>query len=302
MTRLSAWSGFFVGAVTSVVAIAVFQLGSRWGLPAAPFDVFEWLTRILPGAVVTAGIDAMVSTLERLGIRPTSVAAKLAEQGMALGLFVIGSAILGMAVARIGGTRRARAALAGLGAGAVWLIVELVTRTNLDLHPPSIDPANWRLVVDGLVARRLSLTLDDLQAMPSVSQMITLECISNPVGGDLIGTSLWTGVRLRDVLARAGMGATARAVHIKAADGFYESVALAEIEDKRTLLVYAMNREPLPEKHGFPLRMYIPDRHGMKLPKWITQLHVSDRDGSGYYAHPPARTPRPYRSRAVACS
>jgi hypothetical protein len=119
--------------------------------------------------------------------------------------------------------------------------------------------------------------------MPAVSQAITLECISNLVAGDLIGTSLWTGVRLADVLARAGLRDDARAIHVTAADGFYESVPLADARDPRTLLVYAMNHEPLPFEHGFPLRIYIPDRHGMKLPKWITQLSVRDHDGPGYW-------------------
>jgi DMSO/TMAO reductase YedYZ molybdopterin-dependent catalytic subunit len=156
-------------------------------------------------------------------------------------------------------------------------------RVDIDLEPPRLDAASWRLAIDGLVEHPLALTLDELRAMPAVSQAITLECISNPVGGDLISTSVWTGVRLSDALARAGMQRGARAVHLRAADGYYESVGGDDLADPRTLLVYAMNREPLPQAHGFPLRIFIPDRHGMKQPKWITSLHVADRDGPGYW-------------------
>jgi hypothetical protein len=113
--------------------------------------------------------------------------------------------------------------------------------------------------------------------------VITLECISNRLGGDLISTSLWTGVRLSEVLRRARVRAGATAVDIEATDGFYESVRMDDVNDERTLLVYAMNGEPLPPAHGFPLRIYVPNRHGMKLPKWIERLRVSDRPGRGYW-------------------
>src|SRR5262249_48749471 len=127
------------------------------------------------------------------------------------------------------------------------------------------------------------LSLDELRRMPAVSQVATLECISNPVGGDLIGTTVWTGVRLLDVLRRAGMRDTVRAVHARAAYGFYESIAYEDVMDPRTLLVYAMTHAPLADIHGFPLRVFIPNRHGMKQPKWILSLRASDRDGPGYW-------------------
>jgi DMSO/TMAO reductase YedYZ molybdopterin-dependent catalytic subunit len=156
-------------------------------------------------------------------------------------------------------------------------------RIDIDLEPPKLDAAHWRLVIDGLVAHPQQLSLDDLRAMPSLSHAATLECISNPLGGDLIGTTVWTGVPLRDVLARAGMTDRVRAVHVQAADGFYESIPYGDLVDPRTLLVYAMDHAPLTASHGFPLRVLIPNRHGMKQPKWITRLSASDRDGPGYW-------------------
>jgi DMSO/TMAO reductase YedYZ molybdopterin-dependent catalytic subunit len=156
-------------------------------------------------------------------------------------------------------------------------------RVDINLEPPSVDPASWRLAVDGLVDKPLSLTLDDLRALPAYSQAITLECISNPVGGDLISTGVWKGARLKDVLALAGMQPTVKAVYIEAADSFYESVLPGDIQDERTLLVYEMDGQPLTVEHGSPLRIYIPNRHGMKQPKWIVHLKAIDIEGSGYW-------------------
>ncbi len=149
--------------------------------------------------------------------------------------------------------------------------------------PPAVDGATWRLEVGGLVDRPLRLSLADLRSRRAVNQTITLSCISNTVGGDLISTAVWTGVPLRDVLAEAGLRPGVRDIAAEAADGFYESVPIAEAMDARTLLVYAMNGEPLSVAHGFPLRVFIPGHYGMKQPKWITRLTAIDKDGPGYW-------------------
>jgi DMSO/TMAO reductase YedYZ molybdopterin-dependent catalytic subunit len=156
-------------------------------------------------------------------------------------------------------------------------------RVDINLTPPSVDASTWRLAIDGLVERPMQLTLDELRARPAVSQVITLECISNPIGGDLIGTSRWTGVRLADLLAELGVRRDAHALTFEAVDGFYESASIDDARDPRALLVYAMNGEPLPEAHGFPLRLYLPNRHGMKLPKWITRIDVAAEPRTGYW-------------------
>jgi DMSO/TMAO reductase YedYZ molybdopterin-dependent catalytic subunit len=156
-------------------------------------------------------------------------------------------------------------------------------RIDINTLPPRVDGENWRLEVTGLVSRPLSLSLAELRSRPAVSQAITLECISNLLGGDLISTSLWTGVRLKDILEEAGLQDGARAVYIESVDGFYESVPMTEAMDDRTLLVYAMNGEPLPVEHGFPLRIYIPNHFGMKQPKWITRMEIIDNERPGYW-------------------
>ncbi|GAB4548494.1 MAG: hypothetical protein Kow0063_43440 [Anaerolineae bacterium] len=156
-------------------------------------------------------------------------------------------------------------------------------RIDINTRPVVIDGESWVLEVAGLFDNPRPLTLEDLAAYPPVTQAITLSCISNRIGGDLIGTSNWTGARLRDVLKDLGLRPEAQELVVKAADGFYESVAMEDLMDPRTLLVYGMNGETLPEEHGFPLRIYIPNRYGMKQPKWITRIEAIDKEGPGYW-------------------
>jgi hypothetical protein len=118
---------------------------------------------------------------------------------------------------------------------------------------------------------------------PSISQPVTMACISNRIGGDLIGTSNWTGPRLRDVMSDMGIQNEARFLLVEAIDSFYETVSMIDLLDPRTLLVYGMNGETLPVEHGFPLRIYIPDRYGMKQPKWITKITAVAEDVEGYW-------------------
>ncbi|RMF26806.1 MAG: molybdopterin-binding oxidoreductase, partial [Chloroflexi bacterium] len=160
---------------------------------------------------------------------------------------------------------------------------ELFYRIDINARPVVIEGESWVLQVDGLFDNPRPLTLADLMAYPPVTQAITLSCISNPIGGDLIGTAYWTGVRLRDLLQDLGLRPEAQELYVEAADGFYESVAMADLMDPRTLLVYGMNGETLPVEHGYPLRIYIPNRYGMKQPKWITRIEAIDREGPGYW-------------------
>ena len=156
-------------------------------------------------------------------------------------------------------------------------------RIDIDLIPPNINEATWFVEVKGLFDSPRKLTLADLKAFPPVTQTITMSCISNPVAGDLIGTSNWTSARLRDVLKSLGLKPEAKGLFLQAADGFYETVVLADMQDPRTLLVYAMNGAPLPQEHGFPLRIYIPNHYGMKQPKWITGMEAVSQERAGYW-------------------
>ncbi len=156
---------------------------------------------------------------------------------------------------------------------------------NVDINtlPPSVDGETWRLSFEGLLNNPTEYTLEDLRSKPSVSQVITLSCISNPIGGGLISTAVWTGVRFSDILDEVGLQDEVAEIRMEADDGFYESIGIEDARDPRTLLVYEMNGEPLPEEHGYPLRIYIPDRYGMKQPKWIIRMEAIDREGDGYW-------------------
>lgn len=156
-------------------------------------------------------------------------------------------------------------------------------RIDINTRPPVIEEDEWTLSISGLVDQELSLTLDDLKAMPSQTQILTMQCISNRIGGDLTSSTRWTGVRFKDVLAEAGIQSSAIGALINSADGFFEYVVLDDIMDDRTLLVYDMNGEALPDEHGFPLRIYIPNRYGMKQPKWIETIELTDAHVDGYW-------------------
>ncbi|MEZ4616084.1 MAG: molybdopterin-dependent oxidoreductase [Caldilineaceae bacterium] len=417
--------GALLGAISSFPMMALLYLGSQlWGMPFVPFDRFDWLARVLPGDIITAGIDTIVLLVDRLNLGATDAASKLIEQllallltiligilfgvvtgwattktetgygwsvGLIVGLLFFGLmatlelsnqlsgatmallwlaliygtwgtllgywlgdatpavatdatghvvrpqpdrrkalvqiaggslaiALAGWGIGRYGGTDRRGTAGAGqplanmptatpTGSAAVIPDVPAATptltmreriaaapgtrreitanedfyRIDINTRPPVIERASWQLEVAGLFDQTEPLTLDDLMAMPAVTQPITISCISNRIGGDLISASEWTGVRLRDLLAKVGLQAEAQELAIQATDGFYESVSMQDMMDPRTLLVYGMNGETLPVEHGFPLRIYIPNRYGMKQPKWITQIEATSEKGSGYW-------------------
>ena len=158
-------------------------------------------------------------------------------------------------------------------------------RIDINSRPPEIDGNSWRLRITGLVDNPMTFTIDDLKnGYDPVHQYITLACISNPIAGDLIGTTRWTGVRLKEVLADVKPQSNATHIKITSVDGFYETVALDLINsEERIMLTYNWDGIPLLYEHGFPLRIYVPDRYGMKQPKWITDIEVMDHDEDGYW-------------------
>jgi DMSO/TMAO reductase YedYZ molybdopterin-dependent catalytic subunit len=429
MRRPSLFVGAVLGGLTSLPLIALSYLGEQWaGLPFVPFDLFDWLARVLPGNVITVGLDTIVRLITLLGLGPIGGTAKRIEQFLGILLVIAGSVVLGFLMAliirssnwtgrnvgavigfvaflffaaieinlrtSIAGnpvtallwlaflivgwgillgtwlaredvaataptmTEESRAArrallvkLAGGSIGialAAWGLGRLLEvgqqtavaqrstttpgatgtavsgppsipvspafratataaatqrdrippapgtrpdltpnkdfyRVDIDTRPPAIQEQSWVLQVAGLFERPRPLTLPDLLTYPAVTQPITLCCISNPIGGDLISSSNWTGVRLRDLLKDLGLRPEAKELYIKSIDGFYESVVMEDMIDPRTLLVYGMNGDALPQAHGFPLRIYIPNRYGMKQPKWITSIEAIDHNASGYW-------------------
>ncbi len=151
-----------------------------------------------------------------------------------------------------------------------------------EIIDPDVDPGTWALEVDGLVDRPFRLTYEELTALPAVERFVTLECISNPVGGDLMSTAKWTGVPLEDLLRRAGVREGAREVVSTALGGYSDSLPLDEAMGNAFVAI-GMNDRVLPREHGFPARLIAPGRYGMKQPKWLTGVEVVDRPYTGYW-------------------
>ena len=418
--------GALLGIITAFPIMAIFYLGEQLaGFPFVPFDLLDWLARVLPGEVITVGIDAIVRLIDTFNLGRTDTTAKIIEQLQAIGMFLGAAALIGAIITfRI---QRSKENRTGTGLGAevgviffalialvelsltgftlffsfipalIWLGVILIGwgallgrwlvpqttvfdetgkaarrdllvkllgssallaigswslgrlfssggeetgageslanlqtelpqatlvaapeptpnplveslpetrgdfvqvagtraevtpdgefyRIDINTRPIEIDGESWVLQVEGLFDNPRPLTLHDLMTnFPAVTQTITIGCISNRVGGDLISTAHWTGVRLVDLMTEFGLRPEAKELFIEAQDGFFESVAMKDLMDPRTLLVYGMNGQTLPIRHGFPLRIYIPNRYGMKQPKWITRIEAIDEEGPGYW-------------------
>jgi DMSO/TMAO reductase YedYZ molybdopterin-dependent catalytic subunit len=148
---------------------------------------------------------------------------------------------------------------------------------------PLVRAEQWELTIAGQVERPRTLRLADLRALPSVSQPATLACISNEVGGALIGTATWIGVPLSALLEGAGLRSGVAQVVFRCEDGYVEWLPVARALDPATLLVHTMNGEPLWDVHGFPARLIVPGRYGMKNPKWITRIEATTRPPTGYW-------------------
>ncbi|MDQ1749582.1 MAG: hypothetical protein QOE71_638 [Pseudonocardiales bacterium] len=150
-------------------------------------------------------------------------------------------------------------------------------RIDTALSVPQLDPKKWKLRIHGMVARELTLTYDELLARPLIERAITLTCVSNEVGGDLIGNALFRGVRLADLLREAGVSAQADQLLATSSDGMTIGSPTAVVMDGRdSLLAVGMNGEPLPTEHGFPVRMVVPGLYGyVSACKWIIDLEAT---------------------------
>ncbi len=148
---------------------------------------------------------------------------------------------------------------------------------------PSVPERGWALKISGMVDNEVSFSLDDLKALPSVERPSTLTCISNPIGGDLIGNSVWTGVYLNDLLETAGVQAGANELILRAADNYSDSFPLEAARREGTIVAYLQNGEPLTRDHGFPARVLVPGIYGMKNVKWVTEIELTDQDYKGYW-------------------
>ncbi|HJT55768.1 MAG TPA: molybdopterin-dependent oxidoreductase [Ktedonobacteraceae bacterium] len=158
----------------------------------------------------------------------------------------------------------------------------VVTQNPID---PAVDANLWRLEVGGLVGHAGTYTYEEIQNLPSVSRAITLECIASGVGGHLISTAIWQGVRLQTLLDKhGGAQPNARYIAFYGVDGFTVSLPLDEVLAVDPILAWRMNGVELPMRHGYPLRVLIPGRYGEENPKWLTRVELTDHFVSGLYS------------------
>lgn len=155
---------------------------------------------------------------------------------------------------------------------------------DINLVQPSVSADGWTLKIGGLVETPMELDFNELQTrFGVVEEYSVLTCISNEVGGDLVGNSLWGGVRLTDVLSEAGVAPGAVDVVFHSEEGYTDSIPLNVAMDPSTLIAVSQNREPLTQEHGFPCRMRVPMIYGMKNVKWLREIEVVSSDYQGYW-------------------
>src|SRR5579864_5748107 len=177
-------------------------------------------------------------------------------------------------------------------------------------YPERANLTDWRLKIDGVVNQSLNLTMDDLKRLPRVELVAVLECAGNGRGFyqphvpgtqwafGSVGNGRWAGVRFRDVLEKAGLKDSAKDILFDGADvplgkmpDFQRTITVKKALDPDTLLAYEMNGQPLPQEHGFPLRLIVPGWAGDSWVKWVQHFEVLDHEFEGFwmktaYRHP----------------
>jgi DMSO/TMAO reductase YedYZ molybdopterin-dependent catalytic subunit len=173
-------------------------------------------------------------------------------------------------------------------AGVAPVVVPNSTFYRIDtrLVVPAVDPDEWRLRIHGMVDNEVELSYADIKDMPQIERYATLSCVSNEVGGRLVGNALWTGVLLKDVLDMAGVQPAADQVVGRSVDnwtaGFPTEYAF---DDRDAMIAIGMNREILPARHGFPARLVVPGLYGyVSATKWLTEIELTTWDAfDGYW-------------------
>lgn len=285
------WGRVLIGAVGALGLVAATTRADSSMLSAVPslvaIGVGVWLLGLLTRQSAAANADHATEGMARRTFLITS--------GLAAGLGVLAVVAGRITASGIQAVEAARR-LFTLPAAAVPAtpvppgaslnvpgITPLITanenfyRIDTALIVPSVDPENWSLTVAGMVDREVTITFDELLALPLEESYTTLACVSNYVGGDLIGNALWLGYPIRHLLERAGPKAGADMVLSRSVDGFTAGTPLSALtDDRNAILAVAMNGSPLPAEHGFPVRMVVPGLFGyVSATKWVTDLKVS---------------------------
>ncbi|MDD7928364.1 molybdopterin-dependent oxidoreductase [Microbacterium thalli] len=287
--------GTLVGAAVLVLLITRLR---RWADGTAPAGEHGRPDAVAPAAPAQRGVGRRSFLLTTAGV------------GAAAVIVGIGSRLLNATTGSIDALRRELRlpeprSTVTIPAGAeldVEGISPLITpnadfyRVDTALTVPSVDPTTWRLVIDGMVDQRVELSFDDLVGMGLDEYAVTLTCVSNEVGGGLVGNAIWQGVPIRDILRMAGPKSGADMVLSRSVDGYTASTPLDALTDESrdAIFAVAMNGEPLPLEHGFPVRMVVPGLYGyVSATKWVTELKVTTFEADEAYW-----TPRGYAAEA----
>ncbi len=286
-------------ALTGVVGVV-----GAWAVLIRPDPTFAKLLPTIVGAVVSIGV------LWWLGPKPSAAdeEGRSVMMGVDRRQFITGAVTVGSAAAVTGGLGRVMqqrfevneernnlalpavnepvTATAGeydVGVAGIESFVvpnNAFYRIDTALVVPQVRIDSWKLRIDGMVDTPIELTFDDLLARPQIERHITLSCVSNPVGGDLVGNAVWQGVLLKDILDEAGVQAGAEQVVSRSVDGWTCGSPLESIMDGRdAMLAIAMNGEPLPAQHGYPVRIVVPGLFGyVSATKWVTDIRLTRWD------------------------
>jgi DMSO/TMAO reductase YedYZ molybdopterin-dependent catalytic subunit len=205
--------------------------------------------------------------------------------------FVLGT--MGLAIAG-GGVALARklyraAAFSYDGTQYKGSIVQPITPNELfycvtkNVVDPRVDVDLWHLEIGGLVQNPATWRFQDLMGFKPTTQETTLMCISNGLDAGLMSNAVWKGLALHDLLDQAGVLSGAARVRLQAVDNYTDTIPLEKAMEPTTLLAYEMNGAPLPDRHGYPLRVIVPGYFGEKHVKWITRIEVTDANAKGFY-------------------
>ena len=158
-------------------------------------------------------------------------------------------------------------------------------RIDTALRVPTIEPAEWSLTLDGLVENPYELSYEEILEMDLTKKDVTLTCVSNEIGGPLVGNAVWTGIPLSDIISRSKPLSRAQQLMCHSVDGFTAGFPIENIFDGRTaLLAVGMNGRPLPVIHGFPARLVVAGLYGyVSAVKWIKRIELCTWDGNDGY-------------------
>lgn len=298
--------GALVGRAGRMLRVLVFAgFGLVTGLAAARDPQVDLVPSLLAGLIAAGAGLAAFSWLSRSAVPPEADRRVFLTRMGALSAFAILAAAGGRAL-----LEKSRVMLAGRedvvlptasetapppSAAAALDVPELspIVTPNAEFYRidtaafsvPRVDLAGWSLGITGMVERPVSLSYQELLDMPMVERYVTLSCVSNEVGGDLVGTAKWLGVPLSDVLDLAGVTAGADQLVGRSVDGFTVGFPVEAAYDGRNALVaLGMNGEPLPAEHGFPARLVVAGLYGyVSATKWLSEIELTTWDGFDAY-------------------